>query len=69
VIRNIRYVLTLVAMVLSQIRFARAADQVDLLLVLAMDVSRSMIRQSFQLQAGVNQARRVRCSNPAASDR
>jgi len=62
-------VLTLVAMVLSQIRFARAADQVDLLLVLAMDVSRSMIRQSFQLQAGVNQARRVRSSNPAASDR
>jgi hypothetical protein len=54
---------------LSQIRFARAADQVDLLLVLAMDVSRSMIRQSFQLQGGGNQARRVRSSNPAASDR
>jgi hypothetical protein len=50
VIRNIRCVLTLVAMVLTQIPFARAAEQVDLLLVLAMDVSRSMDQAKFQLQ-------------------
>jgi len=50
VIRNIRWVLTLVALVLSQIPFARAAEQVDLLLVLAMDVSRSMDQAKFQLQ-------------------
>jgi len=50
VIRNIRCVLTLVAMVLAQIPFARAAEQVDLLLVLAMDVSRSMDQAKFQLQ-------------------
>jgi hypothetical protein len=43
-------VLTLVAMVLSQIPFAGAAEQVDLLLVLAMDVSRSMDQAKFQLQ-------------------
>ena len=45
-----RCVLTLVAMVLAQIPFARAAEQVDLLLVLAMDVSRSMDQAKFQLQ-------------------
>src|SRR4029077_4885173 len=50
VIRNIRWVLTLVALVLSQIPFARAAEQVDLLLVLAMDVSRSMDQAKFELQ-------------------
>jgi hypothetical protein len=43
-------VLSLVAMVLTQIPFARAAEQVDLLLVLAMDVSRSMDQAKFQLQ-------------------
>ena len=45
---NIRWVLTLVALVLSQIPFARAAEQVDLLLVLAMDVSRSMDQAKFR---------------------
>jgi len=45
-----RCVLMLVAMVLSPIPFARAAEQVDLLLVLAMDVSRSMDQEKFQLQ-------------------
>src|SRR4029077_19849127 len=49
-IRNIRCVLTLVAMVLTQISLARAAEQVDLLLVLAMDVSRSMDQAKFLLQ-------------------
>ena len=49
-IRNMRCVLTLVAMVLSAIPFARAAAQVDLLLVMAMDVSRSMDQAKFQLQ-------------------
>src|SRR4029077_15941418 len=49
-IRNIRCVLTLVAMVLTQIPIARAAEQTDLLLVLAMDVSRSMDQAKFLLQ-------------------
>jgi Protein of unknown function (DUF1194) len=48
--RMIRYALTLVTLVLTQIPFARAAEQVDLLLVLAMDVSRSMDQAKFQLQ-------------------
>ena len=42
-ITSIRCVLALVATVLTQIPFARAADQVDLLLDLAMDVSRGML--------------------------
>jgi hypothetical protein len=50
VTRIIRCVLTLVTMVLSQIPFARADEQVDLLLVLAMDVSRSMDQPKFELQ-------------------
>jgi len=48
--RIFRCVLTLVALVLTQIPFARAAEQVDLLLVLAMDVSRSMDQTKFELQ-------------------
>ena len=50
VMRNFRCVLTLMTLVLTQIPFARAAEQVDLLLVLAMDVSRSMDQAKFQLQ-------------------
>ncbi len=42
--------LALVALVLTQIPLARAAEPVDLLLVLAMDVSRSMDQAKFQLQ-------------------
>ena len=49
-IRKMRCVLALAAMVLSAIPFARAAAQVDLLLVMAMDVSRSMDQAKFQLQ-------------------
>jgi Protein of unknown function (DUF1194) len=43
-------VLPLVALVLTQITFARAAEQVDLLLALAMDVSRSMDQSKFKMQ-------------------
>jgi hypothetical protein len=42
--------LPLVALVVTQIPFARAAEQVDLLLALAMDVSRSMDQPKFVLQ-------------------
>jgi len=45
-----RCALALVAVVGTQIQFARAAEQVDLLLVLAMDVSRSMDQAKFRLQ-------------------
>jgi Protein of unknown function (DUF1194) len=48
--RTVRCVLPLVTLVLSQFSLARAAEQVDLLLVLAMDVSRSMDQGKFQLQ-------------------
>jgi hypothetical protein len=48
--RIFRCVLALVALVVTQIPLARAAEQVDLLLVLAMDVSRSMDQAKFQLQ-------------------
>ena len=50
VMRNFRCVLTLMTLVLTQIPFARAAEQVDLLLVLARDVSRSMDQAKFELQ-------------------
>jgi Protein of unknown function (DUF1194) len=50
VIRIIRCALTLVALALTQFPFAHAAERVDLLLVLAMDVSRSMDQAKFQLQ-------------------
>ena len=49
-IRIFRCVLPLVALVATQITFARAAEQVDLLLALAMDVSRSMDQPKFMLQ-------------------
>ena len=45
-----RCMLPLVALVVTQIPFARAAEQVDLLLALAMDVSRSMDQPKFVLQ-------------------
>jgi hypothetical protein len=45
-----RCVLPLVALVATQTTFARAAEQVDLLLALAMDVSRSMDQPKFMLQ-------------------
>jgi len=48
--RTVRCVLVLVTLVLTQISPAHAAEQVDLLLVLAMDVSRSMDQGKFQLQ-------------------
>ena len=42
--------LPLVALVVTQISLARAAEQVDLLLALAMDVSRSMDQAKFTMQ-------------------
>src|ERR1700682_2844107 len=45
-----RCLLALAALVLSQVPYARAAEQVDLLLALAMDVSRSMEQPKFLLQ-------------------
>jgi Protein of unknown function (DUF1194) len=45
-----RCLLALAALVLGQISFARAAEPVDLLLALAMDVSRSMEQPKFLLQ-------------------
>jgi len=49
-VRTFRLGLTLLAVVLAQIHLARAAERVDLLLALAMDVSRSMDQQKFLLQ-------------------
>ena len=48
--RIIRCGLTLAALLVPQIPLARAAEQIDLLLVLAMDVSRSMDQAKFLLQ-------------------
>jgi len=48
--RMFRWVLVLVALAVTQIPVACAADEVDLLLVLAMDVSRSMDQPKFVLQ-------------------
>jgi hypothetical protein len=48
--RIIRCGLALVALILVQIPLARAAEQVDLLLVLASDVSRSIVHPKFLLQ-------------------
>ena len=45
-----RCLLALAVLVASQISYARAAEQVDLLLALAMDVSRSMEQPKFLLQ-------------------
>jgi hypothetical protein len=49
-VRIIRYLLALVALVAIQVPFAHAAKQVDLLLVLAVDVSRSVDYPKFVLQ-------------------
>ncbi len=48
--RIFRCVLTLVTLLALQIPIARGAEQTDLLLVLAMDVSRSMDQAKFLLQ-------------------
>src|ERR1700680_269972 len=48
--RMFRWVLVLVALVVTQIPVACAAEEVDLLLALAMDVSRSMDQPKFLLQ-------------------
>jgi hypothetical protein len=48
--RIVRYLLVLVALVATQIPSARAAEEVDLILALAMDVSRSMDQPKFLLQ-------------------
>jgi uncharacterized protein DUF1194 len=48
--RTIRCVLALLALSLAQVAVARAADEVDLLLVLAVDVSRSIDHPKFLLQ-------------------
>src|SRR5215831_7995718 len=48
--RIFRCALTLATLLAPQIPVGRAAEQVDLLLVLAMDVSRSMDQAKFQLQ-------------------
>ncbi len=48
--RIFRCVLTLATLLVPQIPIARAAEQADLLLVLAMDVSRSMDQAKFFLQ-------------------
>jgi hypothetical protein len=50
VIRIFRCVLPLIALLAVHIPFARAAEQVDLVLALAMDVSRSMDQEKFLLQ-------------------
>jgi Protein of unknown function (DUF1194) len=48
--RTIRCVLALLALSLAQVAVARAAEEVDLLLVLAVDVSRSIDHPKFLLQ-------------------
>jgi hypothetical protein len=48
--RIFRWGLTLAILLVPQIPVARAAEQIDLLLVLAMDVSRSMDQAKFLLQ-------------------
>jgi hypothetical protein len=50
VLRKIGRTLTLSAMIVTLASAVRAAEQVDLLLALAMDVSRSMDQPKFQLQ-------------------
>jgi hypothetical protein len=48
--RSLRLLLVLGACLIAWIPFARAAEEVDLLLVLAVDVSRSIDQPKFQLQ-------------------
>src|SRR5712692_8505092 len=54
--RIFRCVLTLATLLAPQIPIARAAEQTDLLLVLAMDVSRSMDRAKFLTQRNLDAA-------------
>jgi hypothetical protein len=49
-VRTVRWGVALLAVLLTQIHSARAAERVDLLLALAMDVSRSMDQRKFLLQ-------------------
>lgn len=63
--RICRYVLTLATLLALQIPVARAAEQADLLLVLAMDVSRSMDQAKFLLQ---RQGYATAISNPQVLD-
>ena len=48
--RIVRSLLAISALILAQVPFARAAEDVDLLLVLAVDVSRSIDQPKFMLQ-------------------
>jgi hypothetical protein len=50
VIRIVRYVVLLIALLAAYMPLARAAEQVDLVLALAMAVSRSMDQPKFVLQ-------------------
>ncbi|HEY6256943.1 MAG TPA: DUF1194 domain-containing protein [Xanthobacteraceae bacterium] len=50
VMRIVRCLLALSALILAQVPLARAAEDVDLLLVLAVDVSRSIDQTKFMLQ-------------------
>ncbi len=63
--RIFRCVLTLATLLALQIPLARAAEQTDLLLVLAMDVSRSMDQGKFLLQ---RQGYAAAISNPQVLD-
>jgi Protein of unknown function (DUF1194) len=49
-VRTAGWALALCALILTQVSFVHAAEQVDLLLALAMDVSRSMDQPKFLLQ-------------------
>src|SRR5260370_1528920 len=60
-----RYVLPLATLLALQITIARAAEQTDLLLVLAMDVSRSMDQAKFLLQ---RQGYAAAISNPKVTN-
>jgi len=63
--RIFRYVLALATFLALPIPIARAAEQTDLLLVLAMDVSRSMDQAKFYLQC---QGYAAAISNPHVLD-
>ena len=72
--RIFRYVLPLATLLALQITIAHAAEQTDLLLVLAMDVSRSMDQAKFLLQrqgyaAAISNPRYSMRSNPVPTRR
>jgi len=66
--RSLRYALAIVVLAATQAPVARAAERVDLLLALAMDVSRSMSQPKFQLQreGSNNSGRDVRAARDQA---